>query len=475
MMAKSGTRGTGSLREWSLPRRLAYWLLPGALALALLTGCASVRETRAVSQLYRLEAAAYARDDVSRSGGGPDLGEDATLSDYLAYAAVNNPALEAAFDDWKAALERIPQVSALPDPRFTYVHYIETVETRVGPQERSYALAQTFPWLGKLQQLGEMAAKEAEAARQRYEAAKLSLSYQVKYAYYDYYYLTRAIAVTDANITLVSNLEEVARAKYQVGAVPYAALVKAQVELGKLEDDLKTLRDLRGPTVARLNTALGRAPESYLAWPGPIGIVPADLSDGEISSELKANNPELLGLDLMTAKQEAALGLSRQSYFPDLTLGATFIRTGDALDPEMEASGKDPVMASLSVNLPIWLGKYRAGEREAQARLGAAKKRRRDREHQLLTDLKLALFHFRSAERKIDLYGDSLIPKAEQALAASQRAFAAGEADFFDLIEAERTLLEFQLAYERAVADRGQKLAEIEMLTGKQITRQQAD
>jgi cobalt-zinc-cadmium efflux system outer membrane protein len=155
---------------------------------------------------------------------------------------------------------------------------------------------------------------------------------------------------------------------------------------------------------------------------------------------------------------------------PDLTLGATFIRTGDALDPEMDTSGKDPIMASLSVNLPIWIGKYRAAERQARALLRAAEKRRQDREHQLLTDLKLAVFHFRSAERKMDLYGDSLIPKAEQALAASQRAFAAGQADFFDLIEAERTLLEFQLAYERALADRARKLAEIEMLSGRQIT-----
>jgi cobalt-zinc-cadmium efflux system outer membrane protein len=468
-MTHMGFLGGGCMRERSVLRIFTSWLLLGALVLVLLTGCASLRETRALNELYRLEADAYTQGDVSTSGGGPDLSEDATLSDYLAYAAINNPGLEAAFSEWKAALERIPQVRALPDPRFTYVHYIQSVETRVGSQEQSYALVQTFPWLGKLKRQGEMALREAEAVRQRYEAAKLSLFYQVKHAYYEYYYLGRAIAVMEANIMLVSNLEEVARAKYQVGAVPYAALVKAQVELGKLEDALTTLEDLRGPTVARLNTALGRAPESYLPWPGPIGTEPVDFSDEEIYSDLKANNPELVALDFMTERQEAAVGLSTQTYFPDLTLGAAFIRTGDALDPEMEASGKDPVMASLSLNLPIWVGKYRAAGREARARLRAAEKRRRDREHQLLTDLKLAFFHFRSAERKTDLYGDSLIPKAEQALAASQRAFAVGKADFFDLIEADRTLLEFQLAYERALADRAQKLAEIEMLSGKQI------
>ena len=56
------------------------------------------------------------------------LDESAGLEDYLAYAAFNNPGLEAAFNRWKAAVERVPQVRALPDPRFTYVYYIEAVD-----------------------------------------------------------------------------------------------------------------------------------------------------------------------------------------------------------------------------------------------------------------------------------------------------------------------------------------------------------
>jgi hypothetical protein len=42
----------------------------------------------------------------------------------LPYAALNNPGLEAAFNRWRAALERAPQASALPDPRFNYGYSI---------------------------------------------------------------------------------------------------------------------------------------------------------------------------------------------------------------------------------------------------------------------------------------------------------------------------------------------------------------
>ena len=80
----------------------------------------------------------------------PVLDDTATLQDYLAYAAMNNAGLEAAFNRWRTAIERVPQVESLPDPRFTYRFYIKEVETRLGPMEQGAGLSQTFPWFGKL-------------------------------------------------------------------------------------------------------------------------------------------------------------------------------------------------------------------------------------------------------------------------------------------------------------------------------------
>lgn len=452
--------------------RVAGTLLLAAGLMAAIAGCASVREKQSFGDFYEIEAASYEREDYAREDGetpfvaAPVLNEESTLSDYLVYAALNNPGLEAAFNEWKAALERIPQVRALPDPRFTYVYYIQQVETRVGPQQQSFALMQTFPWLGKLRRRGDMAYEESEVARQRYEAAKFSLLYRVKYAYYEYYYLSRSIAVTAENMRLVSDLESVARAKYQAGTAPYSSVVKAQVELGKLEERLSTLMDMRGPAAAGLNAELGRVPDAIVARPEAIRFEPVAMSDEEIAGRLSRANPELLALGFKAAKNEAAVSLSRQNYLPDITLGAQVIQTGQALNPGLEDSGRDAVMATLSLNIPLWIGKYRAEEKEARARLRAARKQREHREKELLTELKMVLFHLRSAERRIDLYGDSLIPKAEQALSAARTAFSADRADFFDLVEAQRTLLEFHLAYERALADYAQRSAEIDMMVG---------
>jgi outer membrane protein, heavy metal efflux system len=194
------------------------------------------------------------------------------LQHYLAEAAQNNPGLEAAFNRWKAALEKIPQVKSLPDPRFTYSYFIEEVETRVGPQEQRFAISQTFPWFGKLDLRGDVASAAAEAERKRYEQEKLDLFYRVKSAFYEYAYLAQSIETTRQHLLLLQNIEEIARARLKSGA-PQNAAVQAQVELGKLEDRLQTLEAMRLPLSAQLSAALNR-PRNAPLLPRPDSICP---------------------------------------------------------------------------------------------------------------------------------------------------------------------------------------------------------
>lgn len=402
----------------------------------------------------------------------PELTEKSTLSDYLAYAALNNPGLKAAFLRWKAALEKIPQVTALPDPHFTYAYFIESVETRVGPQRQSFALNQTFPWLGKLQLKGNAAAEAARAEKARYDAAKFKLFYQVQEAYYEYYYLARAIAVTQENLSYVQYLESVARTGYSAGIAPYADVVRTQVELGKLEDRLKTLDDQAEPIAARLNAALNRPSDAPIFWPGKLEEEKASFTPEQLLSWLKESNPDLKALDFQAAGAKWDIDLAKKEFFPDITLGLQGIDTGAAvMKPTPPDSGKDAVIASVSINLPIWWDKYRAEEREAEARYRSFLRERADRENRLVTDVKWAYYKYRDAERKIDLYQSALLPEAKQAFEVSIQGYQTGQVTFVNVVDAIRVLLEFELSYERAFADRAQRLAELEMLVGRAIPR----
>ena len=175
----------------------------------------------------------------------PALDENAGVDDYLRYAALNNAGLEADFNRWKAALERVPQAKSLPDPRFNYTYYIEEVETRVGPQQQKFGLAQRFPWFGKRKLRADAATQAANAVEAVYEQNKLRLFYSVESAYHEYWFLARSIEITKGHIKLVTNLEGVARTRFKTGSGSNSAVIRAQVELGRLNDRLRSLEMLR--------------------------------------------------------------------------------------------------------------------------------------------------------------------------------------------------------------------------------------
>ena len=401
----------------------------------------------------------------------PKLNEQSKLSDYLTYAALNNAGLQAAFNRWKAALERVPQVSALPDPRFNYRYFVEQVETRVGAQKQAFGIAQMFPWFGKLELRGDAASDAAHAAKQQYEAAKLKLFFQVKDTYYEYYYLWRTIAIVKENIQLVKNFESVARIRYKAAVGRHPDVIRAQVELGKLEDRLKTLQDLRGPIVAKLNAALNRPAEASLPWPKHIEEESVSFTDQQLLMWMANSNPELRALQFEIAKSRTKIDLAKKDYYPDITFGIDFIDTDDAVGTIPSDSGKDPIIAMFSINLPIWREKLDAGLREARYQHRVAVRGKTQKLNTLNTQLKLALYLFRDGGRKIDLYRDTLLPKAIESVKANEASFRAGGSTFLDLIDAQRVMLEFELAYERALSNRAQKLAELEMLVGKEIPR----
>ena len=108
-------------------------------------------------------------------------------------------------------------------------------------------------------------------------------------------------------------------------------------------------------------------------------------------------------------------------------------------------SGKDPVVAMVSVNVPIWGRRYGAAEREARSRLGAVLKQREEKANMLVSRLEMAVYGVEDAERKIALYRDTILPQAKQAMEVTRQAFTADSADFLDLIDSQRTLLQVQL------------------------------
>jgi len=392
------------------------------------------------------------------------FGTNLTLQAALEYGAGNNPRLQAAFNQWKGAESTIAVQKGLPDPTLSYGYYFESVETKTGPQNQRFGLNQKIPGFGKLSMKKEIASDLAAASGARYQREKLNLGLEITQAYAELHYLKRSTEITEDRIRLVQNLEEVTRTRYKAGA-PMAAILQAQVELGRLEDRLSSLAHLRTPQTARLNAALNRPASAQLPWPTnlPYQALEADAADLQI--KIRSTSPELTELGYRIDQGDHQIQLAKRERLPDFAIGVQYIQTGDSAVPVAD-SGNDPIIGTIGITLPIWFGKNRAKIESAAYQKAAAQLALENRTQTLDADIRHALFQLNDADRKINLYTESLTPKAEQSLEVNRKGYEAGTMEFINLIDAERMLLEFELSYERARANHLVARAKLSQLTG---------
>jgi outer membrane protein, heavy metal efflux system len=391
------------------------------------------------------------------------------LDGYLKIAMFNNPGLRSSFYQWKAELENVSIVSGLPNPTFSYGYFVENVETRVGPQEHKFSLRQSFPWFGTLSAKGDIAYESANAAYQKYQSEKLNLFFQVKAAYYNYYYLGQEIRLTQEDIELLKFWESVVRVKYKTGQTEHRDLIKIQVELGKLEERIASLKARIKPLRQNLLFILGFSEDKNLPLPDSIQVNNSVLDWGLINERTINHNPDLKAITHLVESNQARINLAKKSTMPSFTIGFDYIMTGDALNPVLDESGKDPWAVNVGISLPIWFGKNSAQKKRAKAQYLMTENRMTDKINQLYSLIEKLRYEIEDASRKISLYRDGLIIKAEQSLNVSYKAYQVGDSDFLEVLDAQRQLLDFRLKFQQARVMYAIKTAELEALMGESI------
>mgnify|MGYP001950515373 CR=1 FL=1 len=314
----------------------------------------------------------------------------------------------------------------------------------------------------------------ARAAWRQFEAARLEVTERVVSTLHEVAYLDAAVRITGENLELLRSFEEVVRARYRVGAGSHPELIRVQVELGQLEDRLAQLVALRPTYVADLNAALNRPTAAPVPTLGPLPGRVVSIDGPALSEIARQSNPVLLALDERIEEQRIRGEVARKEGLPDFTVGLDYIVTDEAMNSSSSESGDDPIFLSFGIKVPIWRDKYDAGVREAFARRLAVSHERTDEANRVTAAIQRAWFEHADADRRARLFETTLIPKAEESLRASLAGFRSDEASFLDLLDTERTLLEFAVAAERAKADRGQALARLNRLVGESVPTRSA-
>ncbi len=397
-----------------------------------------------------------------------DAPEMSDLQELLKEATEKNPEIIAAKKKWQSAQDIIGARGALPDPQLSFNQYVESVETRVGPIKRTYGLKQKLPFYGKRGLKTEIATKEAEALKASYETVRQEVVRHVKIAYYDLFYLSKIIDITDSEKEILKRFEQIATIKYETGKGSQQNILKVQVEISRVEDRRLTLLNRKKTAATRLNALLDRSSDHSLKKP----VQPEFRDFFYIKQQLiriaRDHSPELKIGDARIEKSDRALALAKKDYYPDLTVGANYIEIDEG--PLMvNDNGQDAFNVVLSINVPLWRKKLSSQVRSAAKMVTAQKNVYKSILNQTLFEIEDNFFKIETARETTDLYRNVLIPLSEQSLKSAEVGYITGAVNFLDLLDADRVLLKIQFGYWKAYTDYLKRIADMERAVGTEL------
>lgn len=356
------------------------------------------------------------------------------VEDYVRLAREHHPALEAADAAHDARLEAIGAVRSFPDPRVSAGFFLQSVETRTGPQQVRVGVQQTIPWFAGPIQQRRAAADHAEAADHRRRAVALELETAVSQRYWDLWETRALRLLRQEHVVLLTGLADTVRGRVEVGTASLAELQQVELARARLADDVVALDAREQAQVARLQEAIATPLEALPTFGEPVLSAPDDAP--------VASHPTLAALEADRAAAEHLARAAASDRVPDLTVGLDWIGTGEARLEGVADTGKDAVVVGVGMNVPLGQAATSHELRSRQADAVALGAERRAQALELQSRRASEAAVVLDTARRVRVLDDTLLPAAQAAYDAVLGEVSVGEGSLARALFAQRELLE---------------------------------
>ncbi len=380
-------------------------------------------------------------------------------------ALQRSPAIEAARHRWESSAKVPVQVATLPDPQIGLQEFTVGGPRPLEGYETSdfyytgFGVSQDLPWPSKLGWQAEQAKEQSEYAHQAYEASRRETAEKVRESYFQLFFLKKALAILGETRGELGQTEKIAEARYRLGQAQEQDLSKSQLELTSILEQIEMNEQETGQRQAELKATLGRDPDSPDIEVGDVAPDDLNFDSPQLQQLPIERSPELKMAEAMEAGSADALKLARANYYPDLSVGYTYQKTGPGL--------RDYYMLTVGAKIPLYFWRKQTPAAE-QAALDnrAAHSETRARELEVSSTARSQAIAIRTAGRVMTLYRDGLIPQARATRDAALNGYRVGKVDFQTLLSAVIDLLDMNQAYYRALADHEIAVAKLHQIIG---------
>ncbi len=365
-----------------------------------------------------------------------------------------------AFDEESVAVRQMPELKL----RMGIANYpVQSGGfTTEGMTQAQLGLRMEFPPGGVLNASSRQYESLAVEMRENADGRSRDVLAAVRKAWLETYYWQRTHAVVEEVRPFFVDLAAVTRSLYSVGRRNQQDLLRAELELSRLDDRLIEISHRHSIAIAALSEWVGRDADRPIAKKLPewqnVPPLPSMQSNLLEHPSLRAANARI---DAKEARIDVAKEDHKSGWVWDLGYG---YRDGYLADG---ASRSDFVSLSVTMDLPFF-----KGERQGR-RLAAAFSERRAAEgskEELLRRLnsRLEAEYGRWAElsRRIDLYEEQILTQVSANAQASLVAYQSDAADFANVMRAYIDDLNTRVEHTRLQVDRAKSFATLANLGG---------
>ena len=436
-----------------------------------------------------------------------------SLLQYLVISAKNNPTVQQKFYEYQAALQKVPQVGALPDPELNVGVFIQPMELVDGRQNADIKLMQMFPWFGTLKSAKDEMSLMAKAKFESFRDAKLQVFYDVKRSWYELQKVQQDIRISEKNLDILHTIERLTLVKFKAapaggssspasgtsnpagstqqssansqgmqtmggnsggqpgasstqsssamqsasmgsstGGSGLADLYRIQIEIGELENNIELLKTQRNTIEARFNAFLNRRSDSPVQLPEQLIPDSLGLSLLAVTDSMLANNPMLGMLQYEQQSLDARQKMVTKMGYPMMGLGLNYSVISKSAMSTSSMNGKDMIMPMATVTLPIYRNKYNAMKTEAELLKSANKENYQATANSLQTNYYEAVQLFKDGQRRVKLY-NSQSDLAGKTLDIMLKSFSTSAVPLTDILRVRQQLLDYEFKKIEAVAD----------------------
>lgn len=400
--------------------------------------------------------------------------EGLALNEAVELAIAADPWLTGSRHTQAALTDGATAAATLPDPRMTVMagnFPVDSFNINQEPMTQlSVGISQMFP-RGDTLALAQQ--KQLELALQHpmlREDRRARVRATVTQLWLDAYNAQESIRMIEKDRGLFEDLVDASRASYAtaVGRARQQDVIRAQLELTRLEDRMTTLRQRQETAQMRLSEWIGSRASDQLppALPteAPTGSGLNQGSEHEQYEQL-SHHPTLLALDRRIEATETDIELARQKYKPEWGLTAQYgYRDRDLMGRDRA----DLFSVGVTFDLPLFTANRQDKEVSAAARNAEAIRTEKQLAIRgLMAELETARVQLASLDQRHALYTEKLLPQMAEQAEASLAAYNNDDGDFAEAVRARIAELNARIDALAIAVERQKTIAQINYLLAR--------